>query len=199
MPSLTPMESTCPMNNPTLRLLLFILAQALSFSVELSGEAPKVEQVQGSVLRIEAGTGAPVPLAPGFRFTRPTLVRLEGISSLVFSCPGGIAGKVSGPAQFVLGPPFRNRYELDLRQGTVAILLDPDRPGGSPEFAVRTDDGYALAEGTFYAVTEYKGQAYGKVKRGSIKAKPKPPKERNFAAYGRPAKPGQDKVAKAGR
>ena len=192
-----PMEPTCPMNKNPLLFSLLLFTIPLLGRISNAEQVPTVERTQGSAFRIDPRSGAPVPLVEGTALTHMTLIRLEAGSSLIFSCPGRIAGKVTGPAQFVLGPPLANRYELDLRQGTVAILLDPDRPRGSPEFAVRTDDGYALAQGTFYAITEYKGQAYGKVKYGTIKTKPKPPMERNFAAYGRKPKPDLGKVAKS--
>ena len=185
------------MNKISIIIFLFTLPVSLLLHGQGNKPVPTIERIEGTAFVINSRTGTPQAIAPRTRLTQFTIIRLDGESTLVFSCPGGIAGKVTGPARFILGPPLKNRYELNLRQGTVAILLDPDRPRGSPEFAVRTDDGYALAEGTFYAVTEYKGQAYGKVKNGTIKTKPKPPMERNFAAYGRKPKPDLGKVAKA--
>ena len=49
--------------------------------------------------------------------------------------------------------------------------------------AVRTAQGVTSATGTFYAVTEYKGQTYGKVKKGAVKRKVTPPGKPDFAAY----------------
>ena len=144
---------------------------------------PRVEKMVGQANRTDLLSGLSGPLLVGQLLDRPTLIRINAGESLVFSCPGGIAGQVIGPAEFVLGPSSGNRYLTDLRQGTIAVLLDPDRPLGSPEFAIRTEDGVVLAQGTFYAITKYKGQPFVKVKEGVIKVKPKPPIKRNFSAY----------------
>jgi ferric-dicitrate binding protein FerR (iron transport regulator) len=63
------------------------------------------------------------------------------------------------------------------------MLLDPERPEGGPGFAVRTAQGVTSATGTFFAVTEYKGQTYGKVKKGAVKRKPIQPSQADFAVY----------------
>ena len=44
------------------------------------------------------------------------------------------------------------------------------------------------ATGTFYAVTEYKGQTYTSVKKGEVKKKTTPPAKPDFAAYLKRAK-----------
>jgi hypothetical protein len=104
-------------------------------------------------------------------------------SALDFSCVGKIAGRVSGNSRVVLAPAEGGTYEANLRSGTMAVLLDPGRPESAPGFAIRTAQGVTSATGTFYAVTEYKGQTYGKVKRGTVKRKGTPPTQKDFAAY----------------
>ncbi len=160
--------------------LLCIAGQPLFSS---SDYVPVIEEVEGGVIAFSTDTRQPLPVQPGLSLSGPTLLRMEQGSSLIFSCPVGIAGRITGPAEFILGPPTENRYEAELRRGTMAVLLDPDRPKDSPQFAIRTADGVALAKGTFYAVTEYKGQSYVKVKKGEVKTKPKPPGMPNFSAY----------------
>ncbi len=148
-----------------------------------SDYAPVIEEAEGGVIAFSKDTRQPLPVQPGLSLSGPTLIRMEEGSSLIFSCPIGIAAQIAGPAEFILGPAINNRYEAELRRGTMAVLLDPDRPKNSPQFAIRTADGIALAKGTFYAVTEYKGQSYVKVKKGEVKTKPKPPGMPNFSAY----------------
>ena len=85
---------------------------------------------------------------------------------------------------------------MDLRSGTVSALLDPERDKAtSPSFAVRTKSGVTEATGTFYAVTEYKGQTYTAVKTGKVKKETIPPSKPDFSAYlkksNSPAKVGQ--------
>ena len=169
-------------------LRFFILPILLTLSFEVWGKEkqplfPIIEEVKGQVLWFNSANGQYIPVNQGLILSKTTRLVLSSQSHLVFSCPVGIAGRVSGPAEIVLKPAENKRYEADMKRGTIAILLDPERPSGSPQFAVRTKDGLALAKGTFYAITEYKGQTFVKVKTGSIKAKPKPPIKRNFAAY----------------
>ena len=168
---------------PTLLLLLFshgLIGQSINTG---TGRSPIIEEVEGSILAFSTTTRKPLPLLGGQIISQPTLLRMEQGSKLIFSCPIGIAAQIAGPAEFILGPAINNRYEAELRRGTMAVLLDPDRPKDSPQFAIRTADGIALAKGTFYAVTEYKGQSYVKVKKGEVKTKPKPPGMPNFSAY----------------
>jgi len=143
----------------------------------------KIEEVQGQVTRFDSAQGGYVPAAPGFVVDRPTLLVVAADSSLIFSCVGGIAGRVSENSRVVLAPAVDGAYEADLRKGTIAMLLDPDRPEGGPGFAVRTAQGVTSATGTFFAVTEYKGQTYGKAKKGTVKRKAVPPGQPDFAAY----------------
>ncbi|SVE22093.1 uncharacterized protein METZ01_LOCUS474947, partial [marine metagenome] len=149
----------------------------------------QVGEVRGQVTRFDPAQGAFLPAAPGFVVDRPTLFVVAADSSLVFSCVGGIAGRVSENSRIVLAPAVDGAYEADLRKGTIAMLLDPDRPEGGPSFAVRTAQGVTSATGTFFAVTEYKGQTYTKVKRGAVKRKVLQPTQRDFAAYLNKSKP----------
>ena len=81
------------------------------------------------------------------------------------------------------------RYEVDLQLGTVAALLDPKRDKeNEPAFAIRGSGGVTEATGTFYAVTEYKGQTYSAVKKGTVKKKTTPPAKPDFSAYLKKAK-----------
>ena len=164
----------------TVFLLFYMAVQPVLFS---SDHIPVIEETEGGVIAFSTNTRNPIPVQAGLSLSDPTLIRMEEGASLIFSCRGGIAGRIKGPAEFILGPATENRYEADLRRGTLAVLLDPDRPKDSPQFAIRTADGVALAKGTFYAVTEYKGQSYVKVKKGVVKTKPKPPIKRDFSAY----------------
>ena len=168
------------------------LPAALTVSVHLfSAETPsegqllnvKVREVQGQVNRFDPAQGVFVPAKPGLVVDRPTLFVTYADSALVFSCAGKIAGRVLGNSRVVLAPAEDGIYEADLRRGTMAVLLDPDRPKGAPGFSIRTAQGVTAAQGTFYAVTEYKGQTYGKVKKGTVKRKVTPPGQPNFAAY----------------
>ena len=164
-------------------LSLFSLIGFLAEASENLPQIPTAEEMEGQVLWLNQAQGQYLPVSAGQGFSQSTEIFLSADSQFIFSCPQGIAGRVSGPAKLILGPAKNNRYEAHLKSGTIAILLDPERPRGSPQFAVRTKDGVALAKGTFYAITEYKGQSFVKVKTGSIKSKPKPPIKRNFAAY----------------
>jgi len=142
-----------------------------------------VREVKGSVRLYDPGRNTFAPAAPGFVVDRPMLFVTAGDSSLVFSGSAGIAGQVSGNSRVVLAPAADGSYEANLRKGTVSVLLDPDRPSGGPGFSVRTAQGLTSAEGTFFAVTEYKGQTYGKVKKGTVKRKVTAPGQADFAAY----------------
>ena len=79
---------------------------------------------------------------------------------------------------------------MDLRVGTISALLDPNRDRNrDPAFAVRTHSGVTEATGTFYAVTEYKGQTYSAVKKGRVVKKTVPPTKPDFSAYLKQYKP----------
>jgi hypothetical protein len=138
---------------------------------------------KGAVQLYDPAKGTFVPAAPGFVVDRPMLFVTGADSSLDFSCVGKIAGRVSGNSRIVLAPAEGGTYEANLRSGTMAVLLDPGRPESAPGFAIRTAQGVTSATGTFFAVTEYKGQTYGKVKKGTVKRKATPPGKPDFAAY----------------
>ena len=112
---------------------------------------------------------------------------------LIVSFKGKTAVGFAENSRAVLGPPMNNQQTIDLRNGTVSAYLDPERDRSkSPRFAIRTRSGLVEATGTFYAVTEYKGQAYTAVKQGTIKKTPSAPTSYDFAAYIK-----KSKVAKA--
>jgi filamentous hemagglutinin family protein len=138
---------------------------------------------KGAVQLYDPARGTFVPAAPGFVVDRPMLFVTGADSALDFSCVGKIAGRVSGNSRVVLAPAEGGTYEANLRSGTMAVLLDPGRPESAPGFAIRTAQGVTSATGTFFAVTEYKGQTYGKVKKGTVKRKATPPGKPDFAAY----------------
>lgn len=158
------------------------------FSLFLKAEekiklVPIIEEIQGQGVWFNSAIGEYLPLSVGQILSEKSTIIVSAESQITFSCSLGIAGRITGPAEIKLGPAIANRYEAHMKRGTIAILLDPERPSGSPQFSVRTKDGLAIAKGTFYAITEYKGQTFVKVKTGTINAKPKPPLKRNFAAY----------------
>jgi len=169
-------------------LIKIYLISLFLFSLFLKAEekiktVPVIEEIKGQALWFNSSVEQYFPLSVGQILSESTKLIVPSQSEITFSCAVGIAGRITGPAEITIGPAVANRYEANMIRGTIVILLDPERPSGSPQFAVRTKDGVALAKGTFYAITEYKGQTFVKVKTGTIKAKPKPPIKRNFAAY----------------
>jgi hypothetical protein len=160
----------------------------------------RIRETLGQVNRFDPALGDFVSALPDFVVDRPTLFVTATESSIVFTGKAGIAGRLSENSRVVLAPAAGDTHEAHLRKGTIAVFLDPDRPKDSPGFAVRTSQGVTSATGTFFAVTEYKGQTYGKVKKGTVKRKTIPPGQPNFAAYlkkssGKP-KPPPDKSSK---
>ncbi len=178
-----------PMNaktKPVLALLLVLLAAtpAALAQDKVPAGAFVVEEVDGRVEWFDEALGAFAPVRVGFVIDRDVLVLTAPGATLVFSCAGGMAGMISGNTRVVLEPAMAdNTYRADLRKGTVAILLDPDRPKDGSGFSIRTAQGVTSATGTFYAVTEFKGQTYTKVKRGAVKRKVLRPTQKDFAAY----------------
>ena len=170
------------MNRFAKYIFYFLLSLCL-WGNEKIQQIPTAQEINGQVLWFNQGQGQYLPVSASQAFSQITEIFVNDGSHLIFSCPQGIAGRVTGPSTLILSPAKNNRYEAHLKSGTIAILLDPERPRGSPQFAVRTKDGVAVAKGTFYAITEYKGQSFVKVKTGAVKAKPKPPIKRDFAAY----------------
>jgi len=165
-------------------LLLLAFVSTLVGQDKVPAGAFVVEEVDGRVERFDEALGAFVPVLVGFVIDRPVLVLTAPEATLVFSCSGGMAGMVSENTRVLLEPATVDKtYMADLRKGTVAILLDPDRPKDGSGFSVRTAQGVTSATGTFYAVTEFKGQTYTKVKRGSVKRRVIQPTRKDFAAY----------------
>lgn len=158
----------------------------LSFTIMRAepGAVPTVREVSGGVVRYDEPEGSFVPAEVGYRIIEPTLFLVEKGGELIASFPGKIAARLAENSQAVLAPVQNGRYEVDLRKGTVSALLDPKRyQAKEPAFLIRTLTGVTEATGTFYAVTEYKGQSYSAVKKGKVKKKVVPPPKPDFSAY----------------
>ena len=104
-----------------------------------------------------------------------TLFVVPSDSVLIVSFKGQTAVRFGENSRAVFGLPANNEQVIDLRKGTVSAFLNPERESNSPRFGIRTRAGLVEATGTFYAVTEYKGQAYTAVKKGTIKKTPSVP------------------------
>ena len=103
--------------------------------------------------------------------------------------PAKIVARFGENTRAVVEPEEDGRYEVDLQLGTVTALLDPKRDKEKePAFAIRGSGGVTEATGTFYAVSEYKGQTYTAVKKGEVKKKTTPPAKPDFSAYLKKAK-----------
>lgn len=162
----------------------------LSFPIS---ELPHIKVSRGMVVRYVPPSNAFLPVQEGEVVKVQTLFLVPSSSELVVSFVGKAAVRFGENSRAVLGPPNNNQQIIDLRNGTVSAYLNPDRDlAKSPSFAIRTRSGLVEATGTFYAVTEYKGQAYTSVKKGQIKKVPSAPSKPDFAAYLR-----KSKVAKA--
>jgi hypothetical protein len=145
---------------------------------------PRVEELDGQVSLYDEKSGSFRPARPGFEITQPILFVVGADSELILSFPGQAASRVGGNSRVVVAPARKGRYEIDLQLGTISALLDPERNlVGAPVFAVRTMSGVVEAKGTFYAITEYKGQTYSAVKKGKIYKKESPPTMSDFASY----------------
>ena len=145
---------------------------------------PRVEELDGQVSLYDEKSGTFRPARPGFEITQPILFVVGADSELILSFPGQAASRVGGNSRVVVAPAREGRYEIDLQLGTISALLDPERNlVGAPVFAVRTMSGVVEAKGTFYAITEYKGQTYSAVKKGKIYKKESPPTMSDFASY----------------
>ena len=151
---------------------------------------PQVEEIVGEVSYYNVEQGQFTVVSKGFLIQKPILFLTTADSSFVVSFPGKIAARVAGNSRVVLSPVKNGRYEADLRLGTISALLDPLRDKKmDPGFAVRTMTGVTEATGTFYAVTEYKGQAYTSVKKGNVVKKTTPSAKPNFNDYLNKPKP----------
>ena len=145
---------------------------------------PRVEQTRGLVSVYDQKSGSFVPVAIGASIKKKQLFSVPDDGELIVSFPSKIAARVGENSRVVVGPAEKGRYEVDLRSGTVSALLDPERDkANAPSFAVRTKSGVTEATGTFYAVTEYKGQSYSAVKKGNVKKETTPPAKPDFSAY----------------
>ena len=145
---------------------------------------PRVEQTRGLVSVYDQKSGSFVPVAIGASIKKKQLFSVPDDGELIVSFPSKIAARVGENSRVVVGPAEKGKYEVDLRSGTVSALLDPERDkASSPSFAVRTKSGVTEATGTFYAVTEYKGQSYSAVKKGNVKKETTPPAKPDFSAY----------------
>lgn len=184
-----------------MRYLLFLFPFALFAKDNKPGAhwVPQVAELSGQVSRYHVKTGAFVPVELKARFTVPTLVVTSAGSEVFISFPGKISARVGENSRVVIGPAVDNMYELDLRLGTVTARLDPERDRKhEPAFAIRTKDGVTMATGTYFAVTEYKGQSYTAVKKGEVKKKTTPPAQPDFSAYLKKPKP-KEEVGKSTR
>ena len=151
---------------------------------------PLVEELAGEVLRYQKDSQSFLPVLPGYGIKEPTLFVVAAESELILSFPGRVAARVAENSRLVVGPAVDGRYEVDLRSGTLSALLDPSRDlSEDPSFAVRTLSGVTEAVGTYYAVTEYKGQSYTSVKKGKVQKKTTPPTKPDFSAYLKKKKP----------
>ena len=169
------------MNSLPLVFIFLILPTVLLSQVV---NIPQVREVNGLVSRFEEQSGSIVPVQVGYRVAEDTLFFTDSDSELIISFPGKIVARLGENTRVVLGPKKNDRYEVELQIGTVSALLDPNRKKMKvPVFAIRTINGVTEATGTFYAVTEYKGQTYTAVKKGKVKKKVVPPPKPNFSAY----------------
>ena len=158
-------------------------------------ELPRVELTEGMVVRYVPSNNSFLPVNDGEFVKVTTLFVVPSASVLIVSFKGQTAVRFGENSRAVFGPPANNEQVIDLRKGTVSAYLNPERDqSNSPRFGIRTRAGLVEATGTFYAVTEYKGQAYTAVKKGTIKKTPSVPTNSDFAAYIK-----KSKVAKAAR
>ena len=171
-----------------LTLLLPVFLHAEEVSSALQG-LPEIVEITGQVNRYDEASGSFEPAQTGEKISKPTLFFTGADSELIISYPAKIVARFGENTRAVVAPEEGNRYEVDLQLGTVSALLDPmrDKDKG-PAFAIRGSGGVTEATGTFYAVTEYKGQTYSAVKKGKVKKKTIPPAKPDFAAYLKKAK-----------
>ena len=150
---------------------------------------PKVSELSGLVSRYDEKSSSFEVVEVGHTITEPTLFVTSEGAELMISFPTQIVARFGENTQAVVGPQKDGRYEIDLQIGTLSALLDPGRKKeGAPAFAIRGSGGVTEATGTFYAVTEYKGQTYTSVKKGEVKKQTTPPIKPDFSAYVKRAK-----------
>jgi len=145
---------------------------------------PLVEEISGQVARYEKSGKTFVPLVPGYEFKEPTLLVVSSESEVFISFPGRIAACVSENSRIIVGPQVEGRYTVDLRNGTISAMLDPDRDlEKEPAFAVRTLSGTTEAVGTLYAVTEFNMQTFSQVDQGKIVNETSSPTKNKYDDY----------------
>ena len=172
------------MKSKVINILLFIMPFYLVAEEYTTTEVPIVVEMTGQVNRYDAESGAFEPIQVGEKIDKPTLYFTAAESELIVSYPAKIVARFGENTRAVVAPEKDGRYEVDLQLGTVSALLDPKRDKvKEPAFAIRGSGGVAEATGTFYAVTEYKGQTYTAVKKGEVKKKTTPPAKPDFSAY----------------
>ena len=161
----------------------FLLFAVLSHGTE-GPVAPKVVALSGFVSKYDHKTASFQPVRIGEHINEKSLYLTSEGSELILSYPSSIVARFGENTRAIVGPESDNRLEVDLQLGTVSALLDPDRDKeNDPVFAIRGSGGVTEAVGTFYAITEYKGQTYSAIKRGKVAKKTTPPEKPNFSAY----------------
>ena len=179
------------MNSKIVFLSTFLLGIASFGQPDSKPElsVPKVSELSGLVSRYDEKSSSFIPVAVGHPIAEPTLLVTSAGAELMISFPTQIVARFGGNTQAVVGPQKDGRIEVDLQIGTLSALLDPGRKKeGAPAFAIRGSGGVTEATGTFYAVTEYKGQTYTSVKKGEVKKQTTPPIKPDFSAYVKRAK-----------
>jgi hypothetical protein len=165
------------------RILLTLLFPFFSYGTEGSF-SPKVMALNGFVSKYDHETASFQPVQIGELVDKKSLFLTSEGAELIISYPSSIVARFGENTRAIVGPESDNRLEIDLQLGTVSALLDPDRDKEKePVFAIRGSGGVTEAVGTFYAITEYKGQTYSAVKRGEVSKKTTPPEKPNFSAY----------------
>ena len=158
-----------------------------------------VRKFSGTVFLTEEKVNNFQQVSEGYLIQKPTLFTVPENAELFISFPIKAAIWVGGKSRIVISPVKNGKYELFLKNGTVSAMLDPHTDRANlPKLLIRTRTGVAEATGTFYAVTEYKGQAYTAVKKGTVDKKTTPPAKPDFSAYLKKAKAKTD-IGKSAR
>ena len=181
-------------------LIIFPIILKAEGTDPLKNKVPTVAEITGQVNRYDEASGAFAPVQVGEKISGPTLYFTGAEAELIISYPAKIVARFGENTRAVVGPEEDGRYEVDLQLGTVSALLDPTRDKEKePAFSIRGSGGVTEATGTFYAVTEYKGQTYTAVKKGEVKKKTTPPAKPDFSAYLKKAKAKADAVGQSSR
>jgi hypothetical protein len=180
VPLPVPSESSKPASLPRQS----VPKQAVASKDFIENGLPQVAQIRGNVSVYDSGSTSYRSLKVGFSISEPTLFMVSEGGELVVSFPGKIAAMLGSGTRAVISPERNGQYEVDLRNGTVTALLDPNRDKvNGPRFSIRTKTGVTEATGTFYAVTEFNGQAFAATKKGAVQKKTIPPSKPSLAAY----------------